>query len=214
MFVLLSLWEKLNTKGGHAGLLVCGRILAASSQNQSHVGRTKAACVTCFLATGDENGDDTDSRRIGLHPLRQTPWGSVGSRLCDCQAPTGWSQQGSAGEKLQGAQKFAVVLIGERCWKFYKMAQYTEPTSDLCIVLELSLTFVVWGLELRLLSHPLIQAKLLYHSCHALISLLLGIHGCRWYWWLARSFYLLYSSACLFFFIMDSSLWPSSGGQG
>lgn len=97
--------------------------------------------------------------------------------------PAGFSRWEVAGstEVCCGFSRGAMLKVlqdGSIYWTNFRFVHCTGIVT---------VTFVAWGLGLRLLSHPLIQAKLLYHSCRALVSLLLGIRGCRWYWWLARS---------------------------
>lgn len=107
--------------------------------------------------------------------------------------PAGFSRWEVAGstEVCCGFSRGAMLKVlqdGSIYWTNFRFVHCTGIVT---------VTFVAWGLGLRLLSHPLIQAKLLYHSCRALSH-------CCWGYVAVDDVGgwpdLLYSSACLFFF--------------
>lgn len=73
----------------------------ASSKPSSLSREVRALSPVHLFTVGDEDGDDPNSCRIWLYPLRQATWSSSWPWLCNRQNAVGQSEQGSAGEVVQ-----------------------------------------------------------------------------------------------------------------
>lgn len=57
------------------------------------------SCFRCklLLIPGDEDGNDPYGCRVWMYSLCEESWSGTGSRLCDCQAATGWPKPSATG---------------------------------------------------------------------------------------------------------------------